>query len=207
MNAFDKVRGIAEKTAPGRPPAYSEAHALKALELIGSQRGIGRQQLSRKLELGEGTIRTLIRRMKKADLIEVSRGGMMLTSRGRETLSDLARHISTCELPETRITVGPINCAVLVKGAIGNVGSGVEQRDAALIAGAEGATTLVYEGGKLLMPGTEVEIDPLTENYVLEKLNPIDGDVVIIGTASSQLDAEIGAKSAALKLLEKTIQR
>ncbi|MDH5199458.1 MAG: hypothetical protein OEW93_01105 [Candidatus Bathyarchaeota archaeon] len=107
------------------------------------------------------------------------------------------------EFPETNITVGSRNYAVLVRDAGGSVDKGIEQRDAALIAGADGATTLVYDGEKLVMPGVEVEVDPSTAKHILDAFKPCRGDVVIIGSARDPLDAEIGAKSAALRLLER----
>lgn len=197
------VKEASEKAAPGRPPAYSEAHVIKALEIIGSGDGIGRQLLSEKLRLGEGTIRTLVRRLRGLGLLSISRGGMTLTEGGLEALLELKERMLATKFPETNITVGSRNYAVLVRGAGGSVDKGIEQRDAALIAGADGATTLVYDGEKLIMPGLEVEVDPATTRHILDAFKPCRGDVVIIGSARDSLDAEIGAKSAALKLLER----
>ena len=36
MDAISILREISGKVAPGRPPAYTEAHALMGLESIGS---------------------------------------------------------------------------------------------------------------------------------------------------------------------------
>lgn len=177
-----------------------------ALDLIGSGLGIGRQKLSKELRLGEGIVRTMIRRLKGYGLVEASREGMRLTSKGTEIFKELEERFLTCEFPETSITVGSKNYAVLVKGAAEKVSRGVEQRDAALIAGARGATTLVYKGDQLQMPGVELELDSLTEDFVLSNLKPCDGDVILIGSADTLFDAEIGAKSAALKLLEKMFE-
>jgi hypothetical protein len=201
LNPVETLRRISQPSS-GRTPSFTEAHALKAIELIGEGAGIGRQQLSRELRLGGGTTRTLVSRLKGLGLIGTSRGGMKLTPRGLKLLNEFKEKIPACEFPETDMTVGPRNYAILVRNAGRNVSKGIEQRDAALIAGAEGATTLVYDGRRLRMPGVEMDIDTLTEKYVLEKLTLGEGDVVIIGSASDPFDAEMGAKSAALKLLE-----
>jgi len=203
VDVLSIVKEASEKTAPGRPPAYSEAHVIKALEIIGSDGGIGRQLLSEKLRLGEGTIRTLVRRLRGLGLLSISRGGMNLTEGGHSALLELKERMFATEFPETNITVGSRNYAVLVRDAGGSVDKGIEQRDAALIAGADGAATLVYDGEKLVMPGVEVEVDPATAKDILDAFKPGRGDVVIIGSARDPLDAEIGAKSAALKLLER----
>jgi hypothetical protein len=202
LKARDVLREIAGKVAPGRPPAYTQAHALICLELIGAGLGVGRQQLSKELRLGEGTIRTMVSRMRGLGLVDASRGGMSLTEEGRGVLEELNEATSTSEIPETPLTVGIKNYAVLVKGASAGVSLGIEQRDAALMAGALGATTLVYDGESLLMPGTSEELDPETRRLILASLSPREGDVIVIGTSDDQHLAELGAKAAVLKLLD-----
>ena len=202
MEPLSVLRQVVAKLAPGRPPAYSLAHALMGLELIGAGLGVGRQQLARELRLGEGTIRTMVSRMRGLGLVNASRGGMSLTEKGQEVLAELAEVMSTSEIPETSLTVGSENYAVLVKCASAKVRLGIEQRDAALISGALGATTLVYEGGKLRMPGTAEDLDPETSQLILGDLSPGEGDVIIIGSSVDAFLAELGAKAAALMLLQ-----
>ncbi len=202
MEPLSVLRQVVAKLAPGRPPAYSLAHALMGLELIGAGLGVGRQQLARELRLGEGTIRTMVSRMRGLGLVNASRGGMSLTEKGRKVLAELADVMSTSEIPETSLTVGSENYAVLVKCASAKVRLGIEQRDAALISGALGATTLVYEGGNLRMPGTAEDLDPETSQLVLGDLGPGEGDVIIIGSSVDAFLAELGAKAAALELLQ-----
>ena len=201
MRALSVLREITGKIAPGRPPAYTLAHALMGLEMIGAGLGVGRQQLSRELKLGEGTIRTMVTRMKSLGLVEATRGGMSLTEEGREVLAEANQMISSSEIPETSLTVGSNNHAVLVRGASAKVVLGIEQRDAALIAGALGATTLIREGGGLLIPGTSEELDPEIRRLILARLSPGEGDAIIIGSSGDPYLAELGAKTAALELL------
>jgi hypothetical protein len=195
------LKQVTDVEVVGKTPAFLEAHVLKALELIGAS-SIGRGQLAKELRLGEGTIRTLVGRLKGLGLLSTSRGGMALTESGREILSGLHELLMSSDIPETTMTVDSRNHAVLVYGAAGVVRKGIEQRDQALMAGAKGATTLVREGGRLLMPGMEDPLDPDVIEYIEEAMNPANGDVVIIGSSDDAFLAEIGAKSAALKLLE-----
>lgn len=206
MDPFAVIDRVAAKAAPGRRPSYISAHVLKALELIGDG-GVGRQRLARELELGEGTTRTLVRRLRGEGLLEVTRGGMALTAAGAKLLSELKGRMASTEAPETETTVGPRNYAVLVRGAASRVRSGVEQRDAALMAGAKGATTLLYDGARFQMPGMGAALDPPFTGFLTERLKPEAGDVVIIGTADSLAAAEIGAKAAALELLGELADR
>jgi predicted transcriptional regulator len=202
MNALTLIIKITERTAPGRHPSYSAVHVYKALELMKNESGIGRKQLSNELMMGEGTIRTMIRRMKENDLIISSMKGMNLSSRGLEALKELENRISTREFPSSPITIAQNNYSVLVKGASNRIRQGVEQRDAALIAGAKGATTLTYDGEKLSMPGSKLDMEDEIIDFLIRNLKPEKGDVIIIGSSNNPIDAEIGAKAAALKLLE-----
>jgi DNA-binding MarR family transcriptional regulator len=201
MEPLSALRQVVAKLAPGRSPSYTEAHVLKAMELLGAGDGIGRQQLARELRLGEGTIRTMVSRMKRLGLVEATRGGMSLTEEGREVLAEVNQVFSSSEIPKTSLTVGSNNHAVLVRGASAKVILGIEQRDAALIAGALGATTLICEGGGLLIPGTSEELDPETRRLILARLSPGEGDAIIIGSSGDPYLAELGAKTAALELL------
>jgi len=202
MDAPSILKEITEKVAPGRPPAYTEAHALMGLEAIGSGLGIGRQQLSRELGLGEGTMRTLVGRMKALGLVETSRGGMRLTGEGKAALEALGNQFWGCGLPALPITVGANNYAVLIHGGAPKVRGGIEQRDAAIIAGASGATTLVLDEHGLRMPGMEEPLDEVVHTFIMEELSPSPGDAIIIGSSEDPVIAEMAAKSAALKLLE-----
>jgi hypothetical protein len=83
---------------------------------------------------------------------------------------------------------------------------GVEQRDAAVRAGATGACTLVYKNGAYLMPTRDGDskLNPNDElSRILNDLfAPTDNDVLIIVSAPEKELAEYGAIAAALTLVE-----
>jgi hypothetical protein len=83
---------------------------------------------------------------------------------------------------------------------------GIEQRDAAIRAGATGACTLVYRKGKLAMPmGDREEWTPAPNDLLFEDLrkifDPTEHDVITIVSASDNGLAEHCAVAAALTLL------
>lgn len=204
LNPLAMLQKVSERVAPGRSPSFMEAHVLKALEIV-SERIIGRAALGRQLGLGEGTARTMIKHLREAGLIEVTRRGISLTELGGLMLTQIRGMISRGkEAPKSAHTVGTYNYAVLVKRAADHIRLGVEQRDAALMAGAKGATTLLSDGIRLHMPGMETELDPSLTRFLVDRLKPEAGDIVIIGTADNPSAAEIGAKTAALELLKET---
>jgi hypothetical protein len=86
------------------------------------------------------------------------------------------------------------------------IGYGIEQRDAAIKAGALGATTIIYTKGKLIIPGSPEDAfrdSPEIRKMLIKKLKPKEGDSIIIGSADDEKSAKLGAKAAALETLRK----
>lgn len=200
------IEQVSGKLAPGREPTFVDVHIVKAIETLGAREPVGRIRLSKILGLGEGETRTLVRHLRNEDVIDVSRAGVVLSEFGKELLSDLRSKLSEeMEVPESSLTVGPYSMAVLVKDAADSVKYGLEQRDAAIKAGALGATTLVFRNNRLTMPGVSEDIFRNTQSIhdvLAAKLKPEEDDVIIIGTANNKRTAEFAAKTAALKLLK-----
>lgn len=199
------IERIANKIAPGRAPSFNEAQVIKALEIISTYGTVGRIRLSKELELGEGTIRTFLRHASKEEIVDCSRHGIELSERGKRLFFDLRSKISEgIEIPNSPLTVGPFNVAVLVKDVSREVRTGVEQRDTALKAGASGATTLVFSRSKLVMPTSKEDVFKgisSLHNMLVSKLDPEENDVIIIGCGENRRLAEQGAIMAALRLL------
>jgi len=205
LETLRTIGRVAAKTAPGRPPLFAEAHVIKALEDISLQQTVGRMRLSRDLQLGEGEARTLVKHLKNEGLIDVSKSGISLSATGKELLGSLRTLLSEqVEIPSTSLTVGSFNVAVRVAGMKDSVKYGLEQRDAAMMAGAKGATTLVFTKNGLSLPGTGENVSRIDSGLrvALSKLSLKEGDVIIIGSADEKIKAELGAKTAALELLK-----
>jgi predicted transcriptional regulator len=178
---------------------------VKALLMIDMEGPVGRIRLSKIMGLGEGPVRTLVRHLENKGLIITSREGIILTTAGRKLTSDLKLCIGKkTKIPPTTLTVGPRNVAILVKNISHLVKAGVEQRDAAIKIGALGATTLIFNRGKLRMPDSGEDAsqkDSKGHNILISELQPSDNDAIIIGSAKDELTAEIGALAAVLETL------
>jgi hypothetical protein len=72
------------------------------------------------------------------------------------------------------------------------------------MAGAKGATTLVFSGNRLTIPGTREDASKSDPSLLasLAKMDLKEGDVIIIGSADEKIKAELGVKTAALDLLK-----
>ncbi|MGQ9469128.1 MAG: DUF4443 domain-containing protein [Nitrososphaerales archaeon] len=209
MKTLEIIDKVMKRIEPAPFPSFTPTHVFVIIEAIGSSAPIGRTKLSSILQLGEGAIRTLVKRLQREGMIKSTKFGCVLTDLGKEIFLDLSSRISEgLEIPPSTYTVGQFNFAILVKNSAKAVGYGVEQRDAAIKAGALGATTLIYTKDKFVMPGTHEDTfkdSPEIRKMLIERLKPKEGDSIIIGSADDEKSAKLGAKAAALETLKKTL--
>jgi hypothetical protein len=205
MSALDILRRLAEEKAAGPIPSFTPLHLTKAIEVIGRER-IGRLGLSERLALGEGATRTLIDRLLEAGYIRISKRGCELTSKGSSVLRYLSSKLGPMgAIPTSPMTVGPHDFGILVKKAADKVSSGIEQRDAAVRTGANGAVTLVCAHGQLRMPHADYLRGKESQDIVkviLDKFQPNENDVIIIAGADTERIAEDSARAAAWTLMK-----
>ncbi|MGD1060891.1 MAG: DUF2111 domain-containing protein [Methanomassiliicoccales archaeon] len=184
----------------GPSPKFSPYHVWKTFRLIDTQGPISRKKLAQSLNIGEGSVRTILNRMTQEGLITNSRNGAILTERGKRRLMSMGIEISPVDLPRT--LSGRFATAVLTRDTSRLICDGREERDDAVRAGAEGAVTLVMKDNELIFPADSFRLDK-AESDVLTKVFMIkDGDVVVIGFGPTYRDAEKGAVSAALTLCQ-----
>jgi len=205
MNVKEILNSLIKEKAPGPALTFTLLHLIKALELM-AEGPIGRGKLAKNLGIGEGTVRTIIKRLKDSNLIEISREGCHLTSFGRKLWEKFKKKIpKKVFLEKNEFSLAQYSVAVLVKGCGSKVRTGMKQRDAAIMVGADGATTMVVKDKKLIIPGVSDNIAkdyPVAYKQIVKLLNPQQNDVVIVGTAKTREKAEYGALAAALTLLE-----
>jgi len=197
---------LVEERAPGPYPSFSVFHIIRALELIAKKGPIGRGRLSEELKTGEGATRTLIDRLKGARLIVISKPGCSLTTEGERVWNEFQSIFPRkIRLEKNELTFAARNVAMLVRGRGDRVGVGVEQRDAAIITGARGATTLVFKNQKLMVPTISENVArdfPVAFSQISGLMELEENDVIVIGSADSWEKAEYGALAAAWTLIE-----
>jgi len=193
---------VADRYLPSRILSFNTAHIFKTIQLINEQTRVSRATLVDELGLGEGSVKTLVKHLKMNGLVETSRGGMRLSEKGKRLyskLSDAIPHESP--IPKCSVGLGKFNHSILLKGVASGISSGIEQRDYAKFMGATGATTLLYENERFLMPGQthdSLKNERQIRKLVMESLLPQDGDIIIIASADDRRTAELAAKYAAL---------
>jgi predicted transcriptional regulator len=200
------LESLLKEKAPGPYPSFSILHILKALELITKTQQLGRGKLSEELKIGEGATRTLIERLKDADLVSASRKGCTLTAKGEKVWSEFQSTFpQKIKLKKNELSSAECNVAVQVSGGGKRVRAGLEQRDAAMIAGARGAITIVSRNQKLFIPTISEDLArdfPGVFGQITEILKLKENDAVVIGNADNWNQAEYGALAAAWTLID-----
>jgi hypothetical protein len=197
---------IPERKPQGPSPTFERAHLLLAFLTIGESGAIGRNSLAARAGLGEGAVRTVLKRLREEGLADADASGCHLTREGQEVYSSLTRKLTPiATIKGSRLTMGVAQVAVSVRVGGSAVGSGIKQRDSAISVGAEGATTYVIRGKRFTIPGgsndCEKEFPSRTWTVLRKHLKPRDGDAVILCGSDKEETAKLGALSAALTLL------
>lgn len=198
------MQQIAGKKAPGPSTTFTIFHVFYALELM-AQKPLGRNKLAEKLDVGDGAVRTIISRLKEAGLIETSKEGCNLTKKGREVWRQFEEIFpKRADMPKNELSTSEFNHAFLVKNCGEKVKSGIDQRDAAIIAGARRAMVIVFKNGHLCIESVSDCIEkeyPKAASQILKQLTPQENDVIILAEADSALKAKRGAFAASWSLI------
>jgi DNA-binding transcriptional regulator LsrR (DeoR family) len=180
---------------------FGDHHVYRTLSQLSDCKRRGRKSLANSIGIGEGSIRTILEFLRDKGFIEVRQTGIQITKSGSYFLEGIPLNVE--RLPSTDMSLSDDNVAVQVKGSANMVVSGIQQRDSAIKAGADGATTIVIKEGNLIIPPDySLDLEQPVDAKVLRNLFDLkDGDVIIIGTAKDFDDAENGAVAAALDIL------
>lgn len=201
----DVLYKIVSRRGLSRMLTFDTPHLFKAIHTMFHQTYTSRQTLCDSLRIGEGAAKTLVLRLKQSGLADTIRAGMFLTGDGRRFAEEMFRTIpSQCPVGPCSVANQRYNHAILVRGYASGIGSGIDQRDYAIMYGAKGATTLAFEGGRFVFPNEVVDClgeDPEARTALLDGLRPMDGDLVIIASADDPFVAEISAINSALRTL------
>lgn len=198
------MQQVAGKRAPGPSTSFTIFHIFYALELL-AQKPLGRNKLAEKLKVGDGAVRTIISRLRDADLIETSKEGCYLTKKGMEIWRQFEEIFpKRIGISRSELSTSEFNFAFLVKNVAEKVTSGIDQRDAAIIAGARKALVIVFKNGHLRIESVSESVEkeyPKAASQILKELMPQENDVIIIAGAETELKAKRGAFAASWSLI------
>jgi len=197
---LSQLEELVRPTYPGPSISFSMIDGVRAILELGVK-GIGRERLAKNLGIGNGAVRTLIKRLERMGLIERGRDGCTLTKKGQGIFSALSVRIKIGEINGGPLSTDRYTETILITGGAIAVKIGLEQRDAAVREGATGATSLIFKSGKFVIPGGSRDCEKDFPNALWEKLRsslkPVDGDLIVICSGSSKRIASKGAFSIA----------
>lgn len=200
----DVLYEMVSRRSSSRILTFGAPHIFKAICIMYCQAYTSRQTLCSSLRIGEGAVKTLILRLRQSGLVGAIRAGMFLTDDGRHFAEELFQSIpSQCSMGPCSVANYKHNHVILLRGCSG-IGSGIDQRDYAIMYGANGATTLAFEDGRFIFPNESADClseDPGAKTILLDGLKPTDGDLVIIASANDPFVAEVSAINSVLRTL------
>jgi len=177
----------------GNIPNFNDIDVIRCF--LNIDENISRAELVNKLELGEGTIRTILDILKNNNLISSTQKGHSLSEKGINILNDIKKDIELLKNIKYKQYKNLKSQGIVIKN-LQKIEKTTQLRDRAIKNGAESALILVFEE-KLIMPDFKPQQDfSELENYY--KFN--NGDILIATFASSKKLAEQSALSVALEL-------
>ncbi len=192
MTWLQEIINLAQPADRKVSPTFKPHHVAVALMMIGREQPLGRYELRDRMSVGEGSTRTLLKRLSEAGYITAEgKQGQKLTRKGQDLFDRISEDVPLgLSLNLGELVVHSYAFANLVKGRAYLITDGVRQRDEAIIQGGygqSGATTLVQKNGLLLMPPDDYNILLEYEDealLIMESLRVEDDDVVVIGSAA-----------------------
>lgn len=196
------LQNIVTRKRSGKVLTFSAPHVFKALQILSKQTYVSRATFCDELHLGEGSVKTLISHLKNSGLVKSIRAGTFLTPKGKKFVKKFQSVIpAKCFIKSCYIARGKYNYAMLLRNYGNVIGNGMDQRDYAILYGAIGATTLIFKNNEFVFSKEDIDClsnDPDTKTTLIEKLSPVNNDVIIIASSNDQFVAEISAINSAL---------
>lgn len=169
----------------GAYPEFKIEDVVAVLFLLKTPKG--RKQISEELNLGEGTVRTLLKKLSSIGLVESQQKGHSLSEKGVKIIQEISKLLS--EPLEVTPLEGFVTYALVVRNP--PEFKSIELRDEAIRFFAKGAMILTVQNGEIVFPE---DGRPLRETLPelskdLKKLPIEDGDLVIVTWAENKADA------------------
>ncbi|MBO3799790.1 MAG: hypothetical protein FGF52_01875 [Candidatus Brockarchaeota archaeon] len=174
------------------PKDFNIGHIL--LILFYAEEGLSRSRLKELLGLGEGSVKSIVKYMKKHGLLSTSKAGSRLTKKGSSILRKIMVFVPRiCKVSLEYLSVGKINYAAILRGV--KISEILRIRDMVIRLGGTGAILLFYKRGRVEIPYVTEDLKSVSSSDYSKicELNPQEEDSIIIVGGED--------KSSALKAL------
>lgn len=168
--------------------------------LSGSER-IGRKKLADTLDIGEGSMRNVMKVLNECGLVEIFQTGIIISEAGRELLAKIPIIPIDVKVPGS--VIGKYQESIIVKDVGYKISNGWAQRDVGVRTGSLGCTTIVHRDGNLMIP-PDWNLDikaPMQAKQIRSVKEFTPSDAIIIGDANDAHTARNAAVTAALDII------
>lgn len=183
----------------GPSARYTDAHLFVIMDILDRNHRCSRKKLVEETDLGEGSIRGMLKVLKDWKWIEVIQSGVSLTETGKSNFKDFG--IFFVDITNDVYGTGGYQQAILIKGAANDVTNGMAQRDLAIRNGADGASIFIIRNGKLLFPESwDVDINDPEFADRIRSTGMEEGDALMIVDSESEWHARLIAAAVGLAM-------
>ena len=166
--------------------------------LLRIEKPASRLYISKALDLGEGTVRSILDVLKKKGLLASNNQGHSLNEKGKVIVKKIRETLDIIEVGQIKIFPGKKSIAAHIKNPE-KIEKAFLLRDEAVKNGAEGALILKYDK-KLEFYDSNYKEDLSSIESKFNKTDLNKDDIVIVAYADSYKLAEHGALAAAISL-------
>jgi|BEDMetMinimDraft_1075159.scaffolds.fasta_scaffold00527_2 predicted transcriptional regulator len=181
MNVSELLDDVTRERMGNRPRA-EQWQILQVLLEVQREQPVGRMKLMEKVGMTEATVKTVVKRLREAGLVEVDRiGGMYLSKAGEELVNWWKSRFEVLEVDLTTVNWRGNLLRVIGGEKILNKASAVELRDLGVRAGADAVMVAAFRRGQVELPPMTVdEVKPVLKE--LRELCPQckDGDLALV---------------------------
>lgn len=184
-----------DRARKGPMPRFGIEHLVYTMMILRGGVRTSRHVLAERLDLGEGSIRSVIRQLKGIGMIDVSRRGVVLTAKGESFLDDLGLLFIPVVSAKGK---GVFLVATVVKGGADRMGNGMDPLYAAIRAGAEDVSVYVIRNG--VMPVQEYMPDFENGRFDVSLCDDAgEGDAIVLCGSPSERTARLAAVAACMR--------
>lgn len=187
----------------GASPSFSGIHLTRVL-LILHEKPIGRKRLVQELGVGEGSVRTILKKMWAEGLVESHRNSQRLSEKGERKARKLLKRISIRgDFHSTDVSsLEKRQALVIIRDANLRGKSILDLRDLSVKEGAYGAIILLKKEKGFMFPEQGIILKDYGDLHAKLKEEDIHvGDAAVICWADDKNRAEDAALSIAVQLL------
>lgn len=187
-------------------PNFSEIHIIRTLLYLREK--TGRKELAKRMNIGQGSVRTIFKILKKENLIDSDKKGHILNENGIKKLNEyLKKWTFPFKIYSNDIGKGK-KIGIIIHNIADKISyCGMKERDIAVRNGSDGALVLIYDERekvffkRLKFPNDIYSIEDFPE--FIEKIKNInfkDKDVLVVTFSDDYNISENAAIAVALRL-------